>query len=151
MFIIYPYLSVFHPDFSRQVSYESAMFIHISRDFQFQYQLIGFHGTIYRKLPWSSWEHLAGFRLRFSHEKSTHWQWFIGTTVGYHWPDCQDSEIEDGEGFESPGAEAELSCMGYGHHMETIWLWIIMTMDMIWTIDDSWGSRCMAGVEPSFF
>ena len=32
----------------------------------FTTQLIGFCGKNYRKIPWSSWENLIGFRLRFS-------------------------------------------------------------------------------------
>ena len=33
-----------------------------------------FKGKNHRKIPYNSWENLAGFRFRFSHEKSTHWQ-----------------------------------------------------------------------------
>ena len=39
-------------------------------------------GKKYRKIPWSSWEHLAGFRLRFFPFLSTHWStgWWLNPT-----------------------------------------------------------------------
>ena len=59
-----------------------------------------FPGKITGKLPWSSWENLAGFRWRCS-LKSTHWLCQLGRKVtslwGSRWINCHDMDMYKSE------------------------------------------------------